>query len=149
VTGPAAPSPRHGEAAPRPVAAPLAQPLLILPPCLTPTAVSALCADLADRLRHDPALAAVPVLQVDVSALRTLDITVIGALAKLRLTARRASRRLLLYGANQDLCELIALCGLEAMLPTAPSDLQPFGQAEQREQCGGVQKEAEADDPAV
>jgi ABC-type transporter Mla MlaB component len=72
------------------------------------------------------------------------DMAAVNALARVGLTARRLGRRVCLRGASGLLCELVALAGLEAVLP-----VEPQRQAEQREQAGGVQEEGELPDPAV
>jgi ABC-type transporter Mla MlaB component len=85
----------------------------------------------------------------DLGALVDPDAVTVDALARLQLTARRLGRRVRLRDPCAELQELLALMGLDDVLPLgAPSGLQPRGQAEQREQAGGVQEEADPVDPA-
>ena len=85
----------------------------------------------------------------DVGTLVDPDAVTVDALARLQLTARRLGRRVRLRDPCGELQELLALTGLGDVLPlAAPSGLQPSGQAEQREQAGGVQEEADPVDPA-
>jgi hypothetical protein len=77
---------------------------------------------------------------IDVSLLKA-DVATIDALARAQLAARRLGRQVRLRGASRELLELLALCGLEALLP-----VEMGRQAEQREQRLGVEEERELDD---
>jgi anti-anti-sigma regulatory factor len=80
----------------------------------------------------------------DLSALDRADLAAVDGLARLQLAAQRRGRRMRLRGTSRELRELIALFGLGDVLPSGA-----LGQAEQREQPGGVQEGGEADHPAV
>jgi hypothetical protein len=84
----------------------------------------------------------------DVGALVDPDAVTVDALARLQLTAGRLGRRIRLRDPCGELQGLLALMGLGDVLPGAASELQPGGQAEEREQAGGVQEEADPVDPA-
>jgi anti-anti-sigma regulatory factor len=71
--------------------------------------VTDLCADVRERV--DAARPAVVVC--DVSALRTVDVGTLDALARLRLTVRRAGAELVLRGSAPSLCGLARLTGLD------------------------------------
>ena len=71
-------------------------------------------------------------------------IATVGALARLQLEARRAGLALRIRGAPRELRELIALVGLEDVLP-----VQPERQPEQREEHGRVEEEGELGDLAA
>jgi hypothetical protein len=77
-----------------------------------------------------------------------LDAVTVDALARLQLTAGRLGRRIRLRDPCGELQDLLALMGLGDVLLGAASELQPGGQAEEREQAGGVQEEADPVDPA-
>ena len=73
---------------------------------------------------------------------------VLESLALLQLAARRRGLRVVLWGANADLRDLIGWAGLDDVMPCAEgSGLEPRWQAEQREQPLGVEEEAEPGDP--
>ncbi|BCY11656.1 STAS domain-containing protein [Actinoplanes sp. L3-i22] len=74
------------------------------------------------------------VVLCDVSGVTRPTVVTVEALARLRLTARRHGRRLLLAGARPDLRGLIRLLGLAGELPEVGRE------PEQREQPGGVQE---------
>jgi ABC-type transporter Mla MlaB component len=84
----------------------------------------------------------------DVGGLVDPDAVTVDALARLQLTARRLGRRIRLRDPCGELQDLLALMGLGDVLPGAASELQPGRQAEEREQAGGVQEEADPVDPA-
>ena len=75
-----------------------------------------LCGQLADRLRDRPATAP---YTVDISLVAVPDMGTVEALARLQLTARRLGHRLCFRadGNGQRFRELLALTGLEAVLP--------------------------------
>jgi len=79
----------------------------------------------------------------DVSSLPA-DAAAIDLLARLQLAAHRHGGELRLSGASRALRELIAFCGLEAVLP-GELERQP----EQREGSLGVEEERQLGDSAV
>jgi len=79
------------------------------------------------KLPYDPATAFAPVASLGTGPV------VLAVTAKLPVNS---------------LQELLALMGLGDVLLGAASELQPGGQAEEREQAGGVQEEADPVDPA-
>ena len=86
----------------------------------------------------------------DVEGLEEPDVLTVDALARLQLVAIRAGRRLWLRHAPDDLRELIALVGLARVLPLgAALRLETVGQAEEWEQCRGVQEEDDPPDPVA
>lgn len=124
--------------------------VLVLGPVVGRADVPGLCARLsALAARHGPE--AGPVV-VDVGAVRAPDLAVLEALARLGLTARRLRRGLLLRGAGGELRALLARSGLDTVLPTAGlpgvGGVEPGGEAEEREEPGGVQEGVERGDPA-
>jgi hypothetical protein len=68
----------------------------------------------------------------------------VDLLARLQLAARRHGGELRLAGASKALGELIAFCGLDAVLP---SELER--QPEQREEALCVEEERQLGDPAL
>lgn len=80
----------------------------------------------------------------DVGALTEPDAATIDALARMQLTARRLGRRIRLRNASARLNGLLALTGLDVVLP-----LQSRGQAEQGEQLLRAEEGVEPDDPAL
>jgi ABC-type transporter Mla MlaB component len=77
----------------------------------------------------------------DVGAL-SADAVAIDALARIQLAAQRMGRQVVLRHVTDELCALMALAGLDAVLR-----IEPRGQFEQREQRVGVEEERELDDP--
>lgn len=75
------------------------------------------------------------------------DIGFVEALCHLRLQAARAGARLELRGASPRLRELIELAGLGDVLRCEASGVDARGQAEEREEAGGVEEEGDAADP--
>jgi anti-anti-sigma regulatory factor len=70
----------------------------------------------------------------DVSALTDPDLVTVDALARLQLTARRLGSQVRLRHANPALQDLLALVGLNEVVPlSAASRLEPGRQAEERE----------------
>jgi hypothetical protein len=80
---------------------------------------------------------------VDAAVLAPTGATV-DRLARQQLAARRAGRHIRLRGASVDLERLIAFAGLDRVLC-----VEPRGQAEQREEPLGVEKERQLLDPPV
>jgi hypothetical protein len=72
------------------------------------------------------------------------DLRTVESLARLRLAARRSGVELRLTRVPDELRELITFLGLAEAL-----GLEPRGQAEEREERVGVEKERELDDPAA
>ena len=72
------------------------------------------------------------------------DGVAVDALARLQLAARRLGFEVRLRHASRELQELLAFAGLNEVLR-----VETGGQAEQREQRVGVEKERELEDPAV
>jgi hypothetical protein len=75
-------------------------------------------------------------------------IETVAVLARLQLTARRLGGNIRVRNASAELHEVLALVGLcEVVGPCAPLPLEARGQAEQREEPGGVEEERDAADP--
>ena len=70
------------------------------------------------------------------------DLRTVESLARLQLAARRCGVELRLTRVTDELRELITFAGLAEALR-----LEPRGQAEEREERVGVEKERELDDP--
>lgn len=103
----------------------------------------------ADTARLGARLRALPrgtVVVCDVSALTEPDLAAVEALARLRLAAGRSGHRVGLRGASARLRELLALTGLEVVLPLW---VEPGGQAEEGEEAVGVEEGVEPGDAAV
>ncbi len=66
------------------------------------------------------------------------DLTSVDAIARLSLAAKRSGARLRLVDASLELLELLNLCGVE-----------PFGQAEEREQALRVEERREGGPAAL
>jgi ABC-type transporter Mla MlaB component len=79
----------------------------------------------------------------DVHALVDPDATTVDALARLQLTARRLGKRIRFRHACGEMQELVALMGLRDVLPGAGSRIESWREAEEREQAGGVEEEAD------
>jgi ABC-type transporter Mla MlaB component len=106
--------------------------------------IPGLCERVRVLLEGSDALAVV----CDVGALTDLDAVAVDALARLQLTARRLRRSIRLRHACAELRELLALMGLGDAVPLcAGLPFEPGGQAEQREQAGGVEEETDPADP--
>jgi anti-anti-sigma regulatory factor len=101
--------------------------------------IPVLCADLADLLRGRTG----EVVICDVAGVLRPDMVTVEALARLRVTARRHGRRLVVRGAGPGLRQLVALVGLTEVLP------EPGRQSEQRKQPGGVEEVVDRGDPAA
>ncbi|MET8625738.1 STAS domain-containing protein [Kitasatospora sp. NPDC004669] len=100
------------------------------------------------------------VLTCDLGALSAPDLSVVDALARLRLAAARHGVGVVLLNASGPLRELLAFSGLSALLPGAADPLdvaeladllgvEPGREAEEREEHVGVQEVGEARDPAL
>ena len=83
----------------------------------------------------------------DLRAVQEADLSLVGVLARLTLTARRAGGRLLLRNVGEALGDLIELSGLACVLDLEPASAGEFErQPEKWEQTLRVQKEADAGD---
>jgi hypothetical protein len=100
----------------------------------------ALCERARDLLEDGQA----EILVCDVGAVRRADLRTIEALARIRLTARRLGRGVLLRRASVDLVDLLGLVGLRGELP-----LEVQRQAEEREEPRGVEEEGDAGNPVA
>ncbi|MGW1889564.1 STAS domain-containing protein [Streptomyces sp. NPDC002004] len=107
---------------------------LVVPAGLGRDDVPRLCAQLTALYAAGAAAAVCDVGQVDA------DLTVVDALARLRLTALRAGRPLAVERAGPGLRALLGLLGLAVEL---------LGEAEEREPAPGVQEEVQSRDPAI
>ncbi len=76
------------------------------------------------------------------------DAVTVEALARLQLTARRRGSKVRLRDASPELCDLLEFMGLSDVL-LSPRSVGSGGQAEQREQAGGVEEEADPADPVA
>ncbi|MEU2614623.1 STAS domain-containing protein [Micromonospora sp. NPDC007271] len=96
-----------------------------------------LCAELAELLRgRGPGI-----VSCDVGGVHRPDLVTVEALARLRLTARRHGRQLVIRGADPGLLRLVGLLGLADALPESSR------QTEQREEAGGVEEVGDRRDP--
>ncbi|MDX3227992.1 STAS domain-containing protein [Streptomyces sp. ME19-01-6] len=123
--------------------------VLVLDPAVGRADVPGLCARLRELASHGAG--AGPVV-VDVGAVRAPDLAVVEALARLQLAARRLGSGILLRGVSGELRAVLARSGLDTALPTAGlpgvGGAEAGGQAEEREEAGGVQEGVERGDPA-
>ena len=99
--------------------------------------VPALCGRVAALLEATGA----DIALCDVAALPA-DATTVDAVARIALAARRTGRRVVVRDAAGDVLDLLAFAGVAAAL-----GIEPRGQAEEREQRGGVEEERELGDP--
>jgi STAS domain-containing protein len=94
---------------------------------------------------NDPML-----LVCDVGGVDRPDLEAIDAVARLALAARRLGCAVRLEHASRDLRDLVAFVGLAEVLPCPTgSSVEPGGQAEQREESGGVEEEGDPADPVT
>jgi anti-anti-sigma factor len=115
--------------------------------------IPALCAGVLRLIDDSPATRVL----VDVTALEAPDAATLDALARLRLAARRRGLDICLSRASPRLVELLALAGLQGILPlddasgSEPdeSGLEPGRQAEQRKEVGRVEEEGDPGDPVA
>ena len=73
---------------------------------------------MCDELRELIALTDHGPVPCDVESLRRPDLTVIEALARLQLTARRLNRSICLINARQELVDLLEFAGLAELCPS-------------------------------
>ncbi len=86
----------------------------------------------------------------DVGALTKPDAAAVDALARLQLTARRHGREIRIRDACEGLSELLGWMGLARVVPLYRGLPFEHGrQAEEREQAGGVEEEADPADPTA
>ena len=91
-----------------------------------------------------------PMAICDVADLTDADLAAVDMLARLRLAAGRVGIRMELRGASLELRELLDLAGLRDVVRCSePLSVETGGQSEQREEPGGVEEEADPDDPTV
>ena len=107
---------------------------------LGPRDLAALC----ERVRRELADTPGTTLVCDVRALAAADAGMVGALARLQLTARRLGCDVRLRGPSPELCELLDLCGLAGVLR-----VEARRQSEEREQPLRVEERVEMGDPPV
>jgi ABC-type transporter Mla MlaB component len=118
---------------------------LVIAGPMTGAAIAGLCARVRVMLEGSGA----DLVICDVSSVGDPDAGTIDALARMQLTARRLGRRVHLRHACADLQDLIALTGLGDVLPRYGAlRLEAGRQAEEGEEPGGVEEEADPDDPA-
>jgi len=87
------------------------------------------------------------VLLCDVGAVSSPDAVTVDALARLQLTARRNGCSVLLVHAGPELLDLLDLMGLANVVPPCSDlTLESRGQAEQREEPSGIEKEGYSGD---
>lgn len=94
-----------------------------------PAQAAALCLAIRQRLGARPPGAATPVVVCHV--LGPIDVSVVGVLARMQVMARRLQAALQVRVASAELPRLIALTGLEEVLPAC---LEPGWQPEAGEQ---------------
>ena len=119
---------------------------VVVHPDLAPEDVRPFVDRLARRLRHG----GVATVLVDVSGVRSPDIAYVDALARLQLGARRHGTRVRLIDPCPRLLELLALVGLEDLLPadaTVSGDLHR--QPEHGEQPVDVEVGVDPGDPVA
>jgi hypothetical protein len=85
-----------------------------------------------------------PTFVLDCSALPDADAEQVDGLARLHLSLRRRRCELRLANAGVGLLDLIEFAGLADVLR-----VEPVGEAEEREEPGGVEKEREFGDPTA
>ncbi|GAA2920420.1 STAS domain-containing protein [Streptomyces enissocaesilis] len=91
--------------------------VLVVAGRVTPGDVPRLCGELDDLLHASGATEVI----CDVTGLAGPDLTAVDALARLRLTARRAGCRLRLRGPRPDLLALLRLTGLGDLVRAGPA----------------------------
>lgn len=85
-----------------------------------------------------------PTFVLDCSALPEPDAGQLDGLARLLVSLRRRQCELRLANASDALLDLIEFAGLADVLR-----VEPVGEAEEREESGGVQEERELGEPTV
>lgn len=108
--------------------------------------VTPLCGRVAGLLERSDA----DLLIFDVGALDDPDAATVDLVARLQLMARRLDRKVRLLDACGELQDLIELTGLSEFVSySADLGLEPEGNAEQREEPGGVEEEGDPTDRPV
>lgn len=118
--------------------------VLAMSPIITRADIPGLCDTLTALLREGGAT----VIICDVGAVTLPDAAVVDAVARLHLTARRQGCQIRLEHANARLRDLLALMGLDGVLPLGLS-VEPQRQAEHREEVLGVEEGVDAGDQPV
>jgi hypothetical protein len=119
---------------------PVALPVMPIGHAFAPADVPALCNGI--RIATGDTAASIV---CDASALVDPRLETVDGLARLTLALRRRGYDVRLGQAPVDLIDLIALVGLADVVPCAGSVVEARGEAEHREELGGVEEE---DDPA-
>jgi hypothetical protein len=85
-----------------------------------------------------------------VGALAEPDLRAVDMLARFALVARRLGHRIRLQSASADLERLVALAGLDDVMPCESGlRIESIGQPEQGEEPLGVEEERDRSDPAA
>jgi anti-anti-sigma regulatory factor len=135
------PSPEQ-VAVPRPDPAPRTA-VIYVPGPIAPQGTPAPCEQVRSLVEDGD----VDVVICDVGSIDDPDLATIDALAGLALTARRSGGAIHLRRASPRLQELIALAGLESVLPVVGElPLEARRQAEEREQLRRVEEVVDPDD---
>jgi ABC-type transporter Mla MlaB component len=87
-------------------------------------------------------------LECNVGDVLLPDAVVVEALARLQLTARRRGSKVRLRDASPELCDLLEFMGLNEVL-LGNGSVRSGRQAEEREEGGRVEEEADPGDPPV
>jgi ABC-type transporter Mla MlaB component len=105
---------------------------------------------LVERVRRLLAMSGAEHVVCDVDGIECPDLGTASALARLQLEARRNGGRIELRHASEDLRNLLALMGLDAVLPCVDESVVEVGrEAEEREPARGVEEEGDAADPSA
>jgi ABC-type transporter Mla MlaB component len=87
-------------------------------------------------------------LECNVGDVLLPDAVMVEALARLQLTARRRGSKVRLRDASPELCDLLEFMGLNEVL-LGNGSVRSGRQAEEREEGGRVEEEADPGDPPV
>jgi ABC-type transporter Mla MlaB component len=119
---------------------------VVVSPDLAPCDVRALAGQLVRQLRRGE----VADVLVDVSSVQTPDVGYIDGLARLQLGARRSGSRVRLLGPCPRLLELLALVGLDDLLPIDDRESGDLHrESEHREQPVDVEVGVDPGDPVA
>ena len=120
--------------------------VVLLGGCVAPDDVM----EVLDRLRERLAGSNPAQIECDVSSLERADLATVDVLARLALEARRLGAMLQLARPSRELREMVALAGLEEVLPCAErSGLESEREAELREEPLGIEEERDPADPVA
>ncbi len=120
--------------------------VLILSGAIVTADVPALC----DRARALLERCDADLVVCDVEGLADPDALTIDTLARIQLIARRLGRRVRFRRACGELEQLLALAGLDDVLPCGPSSgIEARGQPEEGKEPLRVEEEADPGDPAL